>query len=45
VNALTWAGDFVIGVLGLLYGIDEAQKAWTQLNSLMAWCAWVNPSP
>jgi hypothetical protein len=24
--ALTWAGDFVIEVLGLLYGMDEAQK-------------------
>jgi len=26
VNALTWVGDFVIGGLGLLYGMDEAQK-------------------
>jgi len=26
VNALTWAGHFVIGGLGLLCGMDEAQK-------------------
>jgi hypothetical protein len=42
--ALIWAGDFGVGGYGLLYGMAQAQKSWTQFNLFIP-NVWVNLSP
>jgi hypothetical protein len=42
--ALIWARDFGARGFGLVYGMAQAQKSWTQFN-LFILNVWVNLSP